>query len=280
MIIDIKEKLERMRQNSIVLKIDETEQYKPCGTRFGGRPDVPPHFVWPTFRGENYDGTVKDRPLAFLAQFNCEDLAPYDTEHLLPDHGLLSFFYEMDTQRWGFDPGDRGCARVFWFEDTSTLTVADYPAEMEEDFKFPLMRIKLTAQTSLPGCEDFIEACGDVDFEAYRAAREELGVEEPNECSKLLGWADTIQGSMPVECDLVNQGFYLGRGWGKIPRDIQQQAKETALDRWTLLFQLDMVTNGDFELMFGDCGRIYFYILKEDLLARRFDWVWLILQCC
>lgn len=29
--------------------------------------------------------------------------------------------------------------------------------------------------------------------------------------------------------------------------------------------------------MFGDCGHIYFYITKEDLAARRFDRVWLIL---
>ena len=39
------------------------------------------------------------------------------------------------------------------------------------------------------------------------------------------------------------------------------------------------VENGDFELMFGDCGRIYFYIRREDLAQRRFDRVWLIQQC-
>ena len=49
---------------------------------------------------------------------------------------------------------------------------------------------------------------------------------------------------------------------------------------WKLLFQLDTVENGDFELMFGDCGRIYFYIRREDLAQRRFDRVWLIQQCC
>ena len=32
--------------------------------------------------------------------------------------------------------------------------------------------------------------------------------------------------------------------------------------------------------MFGDCGRIYFYIRREDLVQRRFDRVWLIQQCC
>ena len=43
-----------------------------------------------------------------------------------------------------------------------------------------------------------------------------------------------------------------------------------------LLFQLDTVEQGNFELMFGDCGHIYFYITKEHLAARRFDRIWLI----
>ena len=39
-------------------------------------------------------------------------------------HGLLSFFYETDTQCWGYDPKDQGCARVYWFEDLSALSAA------------------------------------------------------------------------------------------------------------------------------------------------------------
>jgi uncharacterized protein YwqG len=33
-------------------------------------------------------------------------------------------------------------------------------------------------------------------------------------------------------------------------------------------------------MMWGDAGRIYFWIRREDLLARDFDRSWLILQCC
>ena len=58
-----------------------------------------------------------------------------------------------------------------------------------------------------------------------------------------------------------------------------QEAEETAKERWMLLLQLDTIECDDFELMFGDCGHIYFYITKEDLKARRFDNIWLILQC-
>lgn len=286
--MDLQETLNAMRRNSIFLNIAGKGTQQRCGTRFGGQPDVPPDFVWPTFRGEGYDGVVKDRPLTFLAQFNCADLAKYDTEHQLPDHGLLSFFYETDTQCWGYDPSDKGCARVFWFEDTSILSAADFPPDMEECFRFPTIAIEMKPEWSYPEWEDFSEREHLLrrdpkqylaQSEPFEKARQLLVPEEPMVSSKLLGWPDIIQNSMAVECDLVSQGYYLGGKWEEVPEEIRQRAEDTALERWLLLFQLDMVEDDDFELMFGDSGRIYFYITREDLGERRFDRVWLILQC-
>ena len=280
--MNMKEKLESLGRNSIQLKIARKETYKLGATRFGGKPDVPPDFVWPTYEGESYDNVVKDRPLTFLAQFNCAELAQFDKEHLLPDHGLLSFFYETDTQCWGYDPKDKGCARVYWFEDMSALSAADFPADMGEDFKFPMVKIQIAQKTSYPSWTDFSEVFPDEkDYDAFDLVWNELTDETPENRSQLLGWPDVIQNSMFDECDLASQGDYLGdgNGWNKIPKAIRQQAEETARDRWMLLFQLDTVEQGNFELMFGDCGHIYFYITKEDLAARRFDRIWLILQC-
>lgn len=292
--MDMKETLKSLARNSIELKIENEETYKLGATRFGGQPDVPADFVWPTYEGENYKGIVKSIPLTFLAQFNCTDLAKYDSEHLLPDHGLLSFFYETDTQCWGYDPKDEGCARVYWFEDSSVLSAASFPPDMEEYFQFPMVKIELSQKISYPLWEDFgtmfsiVEdgtgnECWEkvkVEWDKFDSIRAELtGKEESKTYSQLLGWPDVIQNSMYEECDLVTQGYYLGDG-NNAPEDLQKRAKETARDRWMLLFQLDTVECGDFELMFGDCGHIYFYITKEDLAARRFDRIWLILQCC
>lgn len=284
--MNIKEKLESMAKNSIELKIQDNEVYELGATRFGGQPDVPSDFIWPTYMGESYDHVVKERPLSFLAQFNCADFAKYDTEHLLPDHGLLSFFYELDSMCWGFDPKDKGCARVYWFEDISALSAAEFPADMEEDFIMPMVKIALSQKPSYPSWQDFTEAFpDDDDDEAFNIAWEELTGEDEDDLpdrSQLLGWADVIQNSMFEECDIASKGYYLGNpeGWRKIPKDIRQEAEQTAKDRWMLLLQLDTVECDDFELMFGDCGHIYFYITKEDLKARRFDNIWLILQCC
>jgi len=49
----------------------------------------------------------EERPLAFLAQINLAEIASTGgTDLALPESGLLSFFYDAESQPWGFDPGD------------------------------------------------------------------------------------------------------------------------------------------------------------------------------
>lgn len=278
--MNIKQEFEKMRRNSIQLDIGNATETTIGETRFGGLPDVPKDFRWPVFETKTYeDETIKSRPLAFLAQFNCAELALLDTEGLLPKTGLLSFFYEMGSQRWGFDPKDAGCAKVFWFDDISDLSPAGVPEDLSEEYRFPALHIMAKAEPSYPCAEDFCTGWADTDWDKIQEVREDLGLEDANNCSKLLGWPDIIQNNMTMECELVSCGYYLGGDWSKIAEQDWKEAEQTSLENWRLLFQLDTVESNDFELMFGDCGRIYFYIRTEDLLARRFDRVWLTLQC-
>lgn len=282
----MKDKILQLKQNCIALDIEGKAKYKLCGTWFGGKPDVPDGFIWPRFESEDEDGVTANRPLSFMAQFNCEDFAKYDSERLLPDHGLLSFFYEMDSQRWGFDPKDKGCARVFWFEDTSALTTAEFPDDLEDDFKFPMVRVKMEKGVSFPSEDDFnVIFPGENENDEFEDAFEQatgIAVYDAGGGSQLLGWPDVIQGTMFDECEFVTQGYYMGNpeGYAVIPEAIRKEVELTAHERWRLLLQLDTVECGDFELMFGDCGHLYFYITKEDLKERRFDNIWLISQCC
>lgn len=303
--MELREKLEQTRRNCITLKISGRSEQRSGTTRFGGRPDVPRSFTWPVFDSGEMEKNVKKglfsflhvrkdkignarkpaaRPLSFIAQFDCAELAKYDTEHLLPNHGILSFFYETYSQRWGFDPKDKGCARVYWFENSATLEPAEFPDDLEEDFKFPALNIKMRAEPSFPEWDDFSEIYpgeaedGDEGDEFFKA-RAELADDDADNNSKLLGWPDTIQGSIPIECELVTRGYYLGGDWSGIPENVEKEARSCAADKWLPLLQLDAVECGDFSLMFGDCGRIYFYITRDDLSARRFENVWLILQC-
>ena len=279
--------LKGLARNAVRLSIGDGD-----GTevgRFGGSPDVPPGFEWPCFETDTiFDDTVKPRPLSFLAQFDCAALAPLDGEGLLPHEGVRSFFYELGSQRWGFDPKDAGCARVYWFPDKAALTPRELPEDMEEDWRLPSLAIHGRQSVEYPSSEEFplsflksILGTANGGWTALNRVRNGLRgyAEEPSPYHRLLGWPDIIQNGIAQQCELVRRGYYLG-GSGDIPQEVLDETDRTALEDWRLLFQLDSFRAGGFELMFGDCGSVYFYIRKEDLASRRFDQVWLVLQCC
>lgn len=282
--VDIQKELENMSRDMVRLYIDGKAEYVCGATRFGGVPDVPEDFVWPTFETNTIDDEeVKLRPLSFLAQFNCAEVSAFDKEGLLPRTGLLSFFYEVGSQLWGYDPKHAGCARVYWFEDMTSLSRAKFPEDLDEYYRFPELQIKATREKSIPSFEDFAlereDLYGSDGYELFENTCKELGYKMPENSSKLLGWPDVIQNNMTLECELVSRGHYLGGSYEEIPQSDMDAARETSIENWRLLFQLDTVNYKDFGLMFGDCGRIFFYIRKEDLAAKRFDRVWLMLQC-
>ena len=42
----------------------------------------------------------------------------------------------------------------------------------------------------------------------------------------------------------------------------------------------EMLADDTIDLMWGDCGMLYFWIRRDDLASRCFDHVWMTLQCC
>lgn len=280
--MDLKNKLKKTLCNSVRLTIEGEAANKIGSTRFGGKPDVPKGFQWAYYEGEGLDGVTKKRPLSFIAQFDLDEIAKYDTENLLPKTGLLSFFYETDSMCGGYDPKHKGCARVYYFENKENLSPMDFPDDLDEEFRFPSVGIKTKREDSYQDYPDFLLQRDKLleCWDDYDRAAKGLKINTPANSSKLLGWADIIQNNMTIECELISRGYYLGGDWSKVtPRDMQE-AEQSSLKDWLLLFQLDTVTKDGFELMFGDCGRIYYYIRKEELQARNFDNVWLIMQCC
>lgn len=277
--MELKKLLGTMKKNAIEIELcphDDTNF--PIGaTKFGGIPDVPKWFEWPYYEGEGYHGIVKNRPLTFLAQFNLEEVKPYDAEGVLPEAGMLYFFYELATMKWGFDPEDRGCFKVVYAPPGEKLYRAKTPP-LSLGCKMPRKRILMKKAENLPGFEEVDAYYHLDDFDEYAEACTDFGIEEKMISNKLLGYADLIQGEMLLECQLASNGIYCGEEFD-MPDDEYEKAHEAAED-WTLLFQLDSIHDGDFELDFFENGRIYFYIRKQDLKAKNFDNCWLVLQCC
>ena len=278
--MDLNKVFDAINKNAIKLEFQvNNKEELPIGTsKFGGNPDVPIDFEWFYYVGEDFNGEKKKRPLSFLAQINCEEVKQYDEDGLLPSKGMLYFFYELATMRWGFDPQDKGCAKVYYFDgDVTQLIRTNCPDSLEDEFKLPEIKIGFSKKYDLPDYEEFTELHDFGNWDEYDEAKVMKGYEQEETISKLLGYADLIQGGMLLECEQVTNGIYCG-GIPEVAPEELKKMKDNCVE-WQLLFQMDTVTTNDFELMFGDCGRIYYYIKKEDLKNCNFDDCWLILQC-
>ena len=90
---------------AIRLNAAKSERILFCASKLWGDPDMPPQMQYPVIEVTE-EGETYDYPLTFICQINCEDIAPFDTEGLLPHEGMLYFFAAMD--KWlGYDsPAD------------------------------------------------------------------------------------------------------------------------------------------------------------------------------
>lgn len=283
-----KNMLETSKRNAILINYSDKENKEklPKGTsKIGGKPDLPKDFQWFYYKGEDYKKIVENRPLSFLMQINCEEVHKYDKESLLPEKGMLYFFYELFTMTWGFSPQDRGSAKVFYYDgEIEDLVPADFPEAMDKDCIIPESKIDFESMNDYP--IDFLDYYDpdDSDEEMERKEKEfekdleELGYKA--DTTKLLGHPELIQGEYWEECEgVARKNIYYGSAPIKYgSNEVKKSIKENAKD-WILLMQVSELEIGDYGLYFGDSGKIYFNIRKEDLKNKNFDNVWLILQC-
>ncbi|GAA0211917.1 YwqG family protein [Selenomonas dianae] len=273
---------ERTQRREIVITHHPSQKKLPVGaSKFYGTPDLPADFAWPYYKGTDFEGVTKNRPLAFLAQINLGEAAQYDRTGLLPKTGVLSFFYETMSMEWGFEPGHKGYARVYYFPETEQLVSTEIPAETKE-WSVGEQALTFADAVSLLSSFAYSRRSGkEVDWDTYNELRAEFGYDaaaHEDNPMKMLGYADEIQGEMEPECELYSRDIE-GDVHARRPEEEDADPVETSVDRWVLLLQMGTVTDEDTELMYGDCGLIYFWIRKEDLAARNFDRVHLILQC-
>jgi uncharacterized protein YwqG len=241
-------------------------------SRFGGAPDVPADFVWPTLDG---------RPLHFLSQLDLAEVGSRD----LPAEGWLLFFYDAEEQPWGFDPNDAGGSKVIFVAPERRLARRLPPAALD-----PLQPCALTLEQTvdLPDPYDSIVADAGIELPIEQAetyankvkemARRQLPSFDAQDLyHHLLGHPQLVQNDMRRECQLASNGIYVGEPTG-YRGDRAEKLLASAPSEWRLLLQLDTDEEGP-GWMWGDVGRIYFWIRKSDLAAHAFDRTWLVLQC-
>lgn len=276
------ELLDKLAENEIHLNLVENGDVSVGKSKFGGEPDLPPDFEW-----EYFEENGERNPLAFLAQFDLAEAAEYDKDGLLPKSGLLSFFYDVVSQPWGFDPKDKGCSRVYYFPEGTKLVRTPLPEDMDEEAVLAEFALRMTSERSVPdvgelecyAAEKGVEYpdCSDEDEDELYDDIAEIS-EDDN--TKLLGYPAVIQNPMREECEETTRGLYVGNGdYSKQLTDEERaDIREKSRD-WILLFQMDDSIADTLGTMFGDSGSIYFWIRKQDLAECRFENAWLILQC-
>lgn len=227
-------------------------------SKIGGRPDLPEKILWPQQMNGKY--------LAFLAQINFTELSHEELD--FPKEGILYFFYSEDQDLYSSDDSDN-FKLIFIRNPNSLLRIESPPTfTVLKDGIFEPCTLKFTNSYSLPNWQhEFVTK----QFENMKEFPYELFsvFEQPN--TKLGGHADNIQGTMEFECEMRSRGY----SWNNIPVEELESIMHSQYN-WKLLFQLD--SHIESEMMWGDGGKLYFWIRESDFNDYQFDKTRLIIQ--
>lgn len=248
------------------------EQLSAWNSRFGGIPYVPKGSVWPTWETQSFWPFGRTKKLLHLATINCADTSACDIEGVLPREGLLQFWY-AENQPWGFDPKDRGGYRVDYIMPGTKLELAQPPGKLEI---FESCRVKVVQEPSLPNTEWISEFAAEYNEFAELDGYQELEIEmQSGGPHQMLGYASPVQMPMELECEMVSNGVYCGGS--AVYRDRRKEFESGARD-WRILLELETDFDGP-GWMWGDLGKVFYWIKRDALAAREFEKCWGIMQC-
>ena len=234
------------------------------GSYLGGTAALPDGMAWPAKDG---------KPLTLLASLDLAEIHAALPVDWLPLRGRLLFFYDVEEQPWGFDPKDRGSWAVLFVPPG----LASISQPRGATAALPWKPVRFARLDSVPSQERQGMAeleLSDAEFELLAQFQDQQYEGQPHH--HLGGYPSPVQGdAMELEAQLASSGIYCGDESGykdaRVP-ELQARAHE-----WRLLLQLD--TDDDIDVMWGDCGRLYFWVREQDAQAARFENTWLILQC-
>jgi uncharacterized protein YwqG len=259
----------------------------PLGaSRIGGVPDLPKGFQWPRWCGSKMEFIplgmtsrqveFRDKDLHFIAQLNLKEFGDFSACKEIPSNGFLYFFYDCEVQPWGFDPANHHGARVIYIPDQVEPLTRYEPPQPDSGFDSSPSALSFAEDWTIPDRESF-----GFDYAALESIEELkqdlIGTSEDQPFKpihRLFGWPEPVQGDMQLECQLVANGIYCGDA----NPDPRSEVLADGAKDWQLLLQID-TDEANPGWMWGDCGRIYYWIHKNDLRDRRFENARLILQC-
>jgi uncharacterized protein YwqG len=271
--------------SSLEIIIRPTSYLKPVtsttsdrrGSRAGGLPALPPGVEWPSREGI---------PLAFVAQLDLSEQPASLAAQGFPTTGLLLFFIDLEHEHqiWGHKPSNRDGFRVIYVENPHDAVVpSEFPEALPDDQRLNAMRFQVSETWSIIPWE---YALGDNLLKDYSEDERYWDLQDwihsfvdeeewgrgswPN--SLLGGFPQQMQADLTMGAEKMNSPCAL-KGWQDLNWVERRELQQGALN-WQLLFQLGAVGQAGMK----DHAWYYFMVRTEDLRARQFDQVWMIVQ--
>jgi uncharacterized protein YwqG len=280
------------------------------GSKFGDLPLLPETMAWPTWdarewhegqyrlwreraarnpqgRGEWLEKLIARAeegmhggpvPLSFIGQVQLDEV-PEPGLVGLPGNGRLLFFYDVLNSPGSYDPAARRSGQVVYVPDGAGV-VRRAPEGLDGSAVFQTASMIFETEWTLPDDPrvEGIELNPWAEDEGGAAYAKLIGeiYGEGSVVHRMGGNAQPIQNDMRLEAQLVTNGIWCGdqRGY----QDPRRAALEAGAADWQLLLQVDTDEDGP-GWMWGDAGRLYFWIRQQDLRELDFERVWCSEQC-
>jgi len=209
------------------------------GTKLGGRPDLPLDMAWPTIEGT---------PQAFVAQVDlAEVMDALRTMHpeIEARSGLLTFFCDSAFRIRGEDRSELGC-EVLGIPPGTAIGPRDFPDALPQEWRH--LELPLGAEAELM----------NVPVDAWEV--EQSGVDH----QQIWAWGE--RNGYPEDRRHRMFGY---------PEPVQNEPRQWSDE--ILLLQVD--ADPDAGMDWGDVGRVFYLIRRDDLGASVFSRVQLVFQC-
>ena len=213
--------------------------------------------------------------------------SPFSAKSILPQsHGTPSpkrfrrmasspFLYDCEQSAWGFDPNDKGSWRVY-FSPHEPLCRTSPSIPIPEHAAYASCGLTFADGLTFPGGESlYIQALNLTDGERYKYLEFHADQETGSDAHQLLGHPSELQGEISSNAN-----------WHPM-ESIVAMRKVTNILLFVLLnpahpngrFYSKCDSDDNVGWMWCHVGRLYFWITESDLMSRRFENVWMILQC-
>ena len=257
---------------------------------------------WERARQAERDIRNRAWPLSFIAQVDFAELHAVHPLDGFPAAGRLLFFCDPFDWPWG-ERDDQAQMRVIFTElPAERLQRRRYPREFDEPaasqvmprgYVFKPRTLRPTAWLLPPplGFAGQPRAWAPSEWPAWPAYDRfwgDLYARHPEtfgprgeSIHQVGGIAFSIQDPVEVECARLADGRSRPRAlWRELPDEFTQEQRAAHLARaedWHLVLQIDSDIEAGME--WGDVGRLYLCARKDDLAACRFDRCWMVMQC-